>query len=318
MYSPVSLPTVDATLVVPCATASLTAAALFFTGRAIVKPVNEQSGKALGVLLVMSLAFAADTPFLYGLAIFIVATLVTELGFLEKIAALVWNRGKYWDWMIAKETSSEADARVAETARGEIEAVIADAEIINDDVASAPAQGSEEPETNESKPRGSQTSAPHHPSTASVVNAFIEDSVSFEREAKNALKLHANLFMATEVKLNLRLTSSQRSSSVEVDAVLDGRTVSLVAEIKYTTKSDSILRAARHARRGADAYRSYLRERGLSKSVVPVLVLPAESSNPAAVDSTVPILRFDPSTLSFVNVQDFLLHVSALRPFQDY
>ncbi len=44
--------------------------------------------KLLGSLMVLALAFAANNALVYSLAIFIVATLVTDLHFLEKIAAL--------------------------------------------------------------------------------------------------------------------------------------------------------------------------------------------------------------------------------------
>ena len=44
--------------------------------------------KLIGSALVLALAFAANNAFTYGLAIFIVATLVTDLDFLEKLAAL--------------------------------------------------------------------------------------------------------------------------------------------------------------------------------------------------------------------------------------
>lgn len=51
--------------------------------------------KFLGVLFIVTISFAADNPFVYVIAIIIIATLVTELQFLEMLIALIWNRPEY-------------------------------------------------------------------------------------------------------------------------------------------------------------------------------------------------------------------------------
>ena len=51
--------------------------------------------KFLGVLFILSLAFAANNAFVYIISIIIIATLVTELQFLEMLIALIWNRPEY-------------------------------------------------------------------------------------------------------------------------------------------------------------------------------------------------------------------------------
>ena len=58
--------------------------------------------KLLGSLMVLTLAFSSNNAGVYALAIFIVATLVTELDFLEKLAAIFWNREKYWEYRLKK------------------------------------------------------------------------------------------------------------------------------------------------------------------------------------------------------------------------
>lgn len=51
--------------------------------------------KFLGVLLILSITFAANNAFVYVISTFIIATLVTELQFLEMLIALIWNRPEY-------------------------------------------------------------------------------------------------------------------------------------------------------------------------------------------------------------------------------
>ncbi|PBQ22013.1 hypothetical protein CCL08_01715 [Pseudomonas congelans] len=58
-------------------------------------PPKREAIKLLGSAFVLALAFAANTSWTYALAIFVVATLVTELEFLEKLAAMFTNNGQH-------------------------------------------------------------------------------------------------------------------------------------------------------------------------------------------------------------------------------
>ena len=51
--------------------------------------------KFLGVMFVLSLSFIANNTFVYVISVFVIATLVTELQFLEMMIALIWNRPEY-------------------------------------------------------------------------------------------------------------------------------------------------------------------------------------------------------------------------------
>lgn len=51
--------------------------------------------KFLGVLFILSLSFLANNWLVYLISIVIIATLVTELQFLEMLLALIWNRPDY-------------------------------------------------------------------------------------------------------------------------------------------------------------------------------------------------------------------------------
>lgn len=52
----------------------------------------------IGVSFIVALAIISDNPFIYALSIIIIATLITELEFLEKLMALLWNRPAYWQY----------------------------------------------------------------------------------------------------------------------------------------------------------------------------------------------------------------------------
>lgn len=63
----------------------------------IFRPPNPPSAsKLLGCLMVMSLTFAANDPVTYPLSIFILATQMTNLDFLQNLAALFTKDKDYW------------------------------------------------------------------------------------------------------------------------------------------------------------------------------------------------------------------------------
>ena len=59
-------------------------------------PQQVTSIKLLGSLMVIALAFAANDPVTYPMSIFILATLMTNLNFLQNLAALFTKDKEYW------------------------------------------------------------------------------------------------------------------------------------------------------------------------------------------------------------------------------
>lgn len=79
-------------------------------------PFTKSSATAVrltGAALVTALAFGANNGFVYALGVFVAATLVAEIEFLEKLAALAWNRSEYWVYL-TKATKEEVDKKLAE------------------------------------------------------------------------------------------------------------------------------------------------------------------------------------------------------------
>ena len=71
--------------------------------------------KIAGAFLVASLAFISHNPGVYALAIFIVATFITNLDFLENLAAIFWKNKDFWDYRKAtleKANQSEKDEKL--------------------------------------------------------------------------------------------------------------------------------------------------------------------------------------------------------------
>lgn len=60
-------------------------------------PQQISSIKLIGSLMVLTLAFAANDSLTYPLAIFILATQMTNLDFLENLAALFTKDKEYWN-----------------------------------------------------------------------------------------------------------------------------------------------------------------------------------------------------------------------------
>lgn len=69
----------------------------------------------VGVSFIVVLSLLANNPFIYAIAIIIIATLITELEFLEKLMALLWNRGDYWQFRQVLVTSKLPQQSSTET-----------------------------------------------------------------------------------------------------------------------------------------------------------------------------------------------------------
>lgn len=69
--------------------------ALFFS-----HSISEKLFKCSAVFLVFIITLLADNPGVYGVSVFIIATMITKLEFLENLAAIVWGRDKFFEMRI--------------------------------------------------------------------------------------------------------------------------------------------------------------------------------------------------------------------------
>lgn len=222
--------------------------------------------KMAGSLLTLSLALAADNAAVYALAIFIVATLVTELGFLEKLAALLWNRDKYWEYLLKNALPSEIEAKRAEDAAENI---------AEDDGAGAR--------------KRVQVSEPFD----------VRRALEFERQVIDALPSLDLCISQPRVRSHVKVVAPGSFTQV-FDAIVESPDAHLVVEVKYYQRPRGITSAIAQVTSLAATYEKYLRERGLAAPVVPVLALPRNMVDHAA-KTRIPIIAFDTETRSVVN-----------------
>jgi len=64
---------------------------------------DKNAKRFCGAFLLLALAFDANSAWVYSIAVFVVATLITELDFLSNLAAISWNR----PWAIQRPASAE-------------------------------------------------------------------------------------------------------------------------------------------------------------------------------------------------------------------
>jgi uncharacterized protein (UPF0335 family) len=69
--------------------------------------VEKQFSKIIGVLLIVVISLFVNNPFIYALSVIIVATLVTELEFIEKVVAILWSQKEYWDYKKEEKASEQ-------------------------------------------------------------------------------------------------------------------------------------------------------------------------------------------------------------------
>jgi hypothetical protein len=67
--------------------------------------------KIAGVFLVTGLAIAANNYYVYGMSIFIIATIITKLDFLENLAAIFSKDAHYWNYKIAVNNATKEEVR---------------------------------------------------------------------------------------------------------------------------------------------------------------------------------------------------------------
>ncbi len=289
------------------------------------------SVKLLGSLMVLAMSFASNHWAVYALAIFIVATLVTELDFLEKLAALFWNRDKYWDYRASKATPAEVQARLREEALKELATEASEngpriEKAAAATVAAPPSgQPSAEPRadtadtgelpTDVETPAFSQSAAPpgephKRPRTASQgsaelstrVNQLIHDLSQFEREVQAALRSASSPFVAAD-RITTGLTITRRNGQhVEFDAVVETPNADFVIEIRHSFKATSAADVALRLLRACATYRHYIQSHHPARAVVPVIIVSADEPRPTA-ENGVLIVGFDMRTKSLVGAE---------------
>ncbi len=252
-------------------------AVLIVTLRIIYRPRRDSlSVKLLGSLMVISLSFGADHPIIYGLGIFIIAALITELHFIEKLGALIWRRKEHQQYLLQKATVEEVENKRKK------ELKIKEDEM-PDETQSLDSQHN--PWNVYNKPPNSN-------------RLLMEEAQKFHVAVHRALQSGKGPFGAHELKEEITL--SDRFSQLTLDALLISLYHHYVIEIRYFRLRDDLKEALPEVEQMALAYRNYLIERHNRNSVTPVLIVPRHLNVPNVFLGTL-ILRYDLETDQFHN-----------------
>jgi hypothetical protein len=252
-------------------------AALIVTLRIIYSPRRDSlSIKLLGSLMVLSLSFGANHPIIYGFSIFIIAALITELHFIEKLGALVWRRKEHHQYLLQKATAEEVENK----RKGELR--IKEEEIKDE---AQPLYGQHEPWDVYNKP----------PDPNRLLK---EEAHNFHVAVHRALQSGKGPFGTHELKEEL--TISDRFSQLTLDALLISHYHHYVIEIRYFRFRDDLKQALPEVEQMALAYRNYLIERHNRNNVTPILIVPRHLNVPNVFLGTL-ILRYDLEADQFHN-----------------
>lgn len=252
----------------------------------IIRGSAQFATQLLGSILVVAICFSAHNAVVYTISVFVIATLVTELHFLEKIAALIWNRKEYWNYLSDSATKDE----VKDKAESEIAAeMLKENTDEPDDV--------EQVEDVDNQPEGileTDPEKPHFPQNELVLNAL-----KFEKSVFESLRSQIP-FSYDNLKNEVRITSGARKYLIDI--VIETKNVHYLIEVKNYRKASSLIGAARQLDDYAETYKGYLRERNINAAVQPLIVVP-ESLHAQKSIRGVPIVSFNENTKEFANLK---------------
>jgi len=81
------------------------ASSLMFFMASIIPSWRSHTSRVAGIMVVVALCFTANNAWVYFGGIFIVATGLTSVEFLEKLAAIITRNPGYWQYLIGHEES---------------------------------------------------------------------------------------------------------------------------------------------------------------------------------------------------------------------
>jgi len=202
---------------------------------------NDESKNCLkiaGAFIVISLSCFANEPIVYALAIFIIATFITKLDFLENIAAIFWGREEFWRYRasLSKATPEEIQRKIDNEIR-------------------------EEPKLRKKS------------DTIAAVRANV---LKFETNAIDALK-KSNLFQEYYVTTQDRLRIGRRIRHM-IDAVVHTPRSDYIVEVKASSSKEIIENAVDQIQKYMRAYIVFKLETPNVPSVKGIIIIPTDVS----------------------------------------
>lgn len=266
---------------------------------------NPFSIKLLGSLMVLGLALSTSNSWVYGVAIFIVATLVTELEFLEKLAAIVWRQKEYWDYRLRDSSRKEIEEkRKAETMSLET----------SESAMNKSDQQKESPKYSMQRDekfaflRSSAPGVTERPRDQKSLRNMVE----FERAVIEALRQDKELF-GSKLAMDLGKTLIASGRRSVIDAIIEKEDVHYLIEIKWIVNYIQLGIVIKHAMMVRRDYRQYLAAQGRSLDAQLIMIVQAEAKIPDFIEG-IPILKFDEKNRKFSNIEKVRLYLDTPFP----
>ena len=246
-----------------------------------------------GAFLLLSLAFEASNAGVYAVAVFIVATLITELNFLSGLAAIFWDR----PWAFQRPASEN---EIEDKERRETEAESAPiAPLRGETTVQSASEGL--PKDAPSKVFEVSPDREQHESKDSISKKKAAPAVAFEHEIVRALN-RSHLFDNFESQVALASVASPGRALAVVDGIGKVGPRQYVVEIKWQLEDlDAVVSQLRFAMDTLENT-SEVRRR-LIRIPVRGILITRDEKVPEFLDENIISLHFDQSTRSFPNLE---------------
>lgn len=253
--------------------------------------------KVIGTLLVLLIALSADNGFVFALSVFVIATLVTDLEFLEKLAAIAWNRKEYWDFKLKDASAAEVRQKLANNSELEVSAVPNEVK----------EKGARNEPTESKSVRGEISNPSEGQGVYSIrkagVGKNISDALSFYEKARSAILELVLPVKIQEVIFEKTIIHSGRRRIIDFVIITENEVV--IFEAKNLKTKSGLMRAVDQARSIKNTFGPYLHVRYKNRIIKLVIIVPSSIDVPDQINGAF-ILKFDADRSLFTNVEQFL------------
>ncbi|HYD60419.1 MAG TPA: hypothetical protein VEC35_08695 [Noviherbaspirillum sp.] len=268
---------------------AVTVLAIFFVLLSLFPRIQSHAVRLLALLFVVGLALIANHPSTYFAAIFVVATAVTELEFLQNLAAIIRGNKEYFQYKL-ETLSREQIERKVKAEQEKLAAGEAIAETIVQQTESPNTEGvngnhKDMPEDRAGKPsereevkmeRPGTVDAPSERSNVSILREDIQRIVSMEQRALMKLEWH----LARPITRNVRIKIG--ATAFEFDGIVtpvNSAEPDLLVEVKYVGALRRLLGLTHSFSQLEQKVRDYSIARGKPAKLHLVLILNNELIN---------------------------------------
>jgi len=232
---------------------------------------NSNVHRVAGALLVCSMTFLIHSPYIYFLSIFIIATFITKLDFLENLAAIFKGNKEFWDYRkksIESKASQRETVKKLEEDRDEI--LQFDNNYIN---------------------------------SSSDVSDRLNAIKEFERMAINKLRT-VELFSNSNFRNNVKI-SFQNGFKLLIDALIKTNSFDYIVEVKMLINRLGINYALKKLTNYLLVYDKHITFLDKHKFVNGILIVPSNADTNTEFESAnIFILKYDMEQDKFTNLDD--------------